>query len=182
MPALSVAPNRLDFWLSVCYNRAVKGLFSGSKPARTVDSVHRGQHPTNERQTLVMAELPARVASVETFLAPHLAVPALPFDADLLAGQLADSSIAMYRRDFKAYGRFAATQALDLLQPATLARWRTTLSKETALSPNTINRMLSAVKRLMAEAAEQGYLDHEVAEAFQDLKGVKRAALKARLK
>ena len=42
--------------------------------------------------------------------------------------------------------------------------------------------MLSAVKRLMAEAAEQGYLRHEVAEAFQDLKGVKRAALKERLK
>jgi integrase/recombinase XerD len=129
-----------------------------------------------------MAELPTLVEAVETSLAPHLAVPSLPFDADLLAGQLADSSIAMYRRDFTAYVGYAASQALDPLQPATLARWRTTLAKDTQLSPNTINRMLSAVKRLMAQAAEQGYLDHEVAETFQDLKGVKRGALKTRLK
>jgi integrase/recombinase XerD len=74
------------------------------------------------------------------------------------------------------------TYALDPLQPATLARWRTWLAQTTTLSPNTINRMLSAIKRLTAEAAEQGYLSHEVVEAFQDLKGVKRAALKERLK
>lgn len=56
------------------------------------------------------------------------------------------------------------------------------LSKETTLSSKIINRMLAAVKRLMGEAAEQDYLAHEVAEAFKDLKGVKRAALKTRLK
>lgn len=130
-----------------------------------------------------MAELPLTAASDESaFLVPVVLPPPLPFDADLLAGQLAASSIAMYQRDFTAYVGYGAKHALDPLQPATLARWRTWLAQATTLSPNTINRMLSAVKRLMAEAAEQGYLSHEVAEAFQDLKGVKRAALKERLK
>lgn len=129
-----------------------------------------------------MDESPDLEKTAEGSLDRCLIVPSLPFDADILAGQLADSSIAMYRRDFAAYVSYATAHALDALQALTLARWRTALAKDTSLSPNTINRTLSAVKRLMTEAAEQGYLSHEVAEAFQDLKGVKRAALKTRLK
>lgn len=104
-----------------------------------------------------------------------------PFDASLLAGQLAPSSIAMYQRDFAAYAAFAGSAAA-LLDPATLARWRTHLAQETAMSPNTINRMLSAVKRLLREAAAQGYVAHEVAAAFSEVAGVKAAALKERIK
>lgn len=50
------------------------------------------------------------------------------------------------------------------------------------MSPNTINRMLSAVKRLLREAATQGYIAHEVAAAFDAVSGVKAAALKERIK
>lgn len=106
---------------------------------------------------------------------------ALPFDASLLAGQLAPSSIAMYQRDFAAYAAFACSTAA-LLDAATLARWRTHLAQETAMSPNTINRMLSAVKRLLREAAAQGYIAHETAAAFDAVSGVKAAALKERIK
>jgi integrase/recombinase XerD len=113
---------------------------------------------------------------------PQAPVASLPFDAAILAGQLRESSIAMYRRDFAAYLSFATTTVLDPLQPATFSRWRAALAKETTLSPHTINRMLSAVKRLMREAAEQGYLSHELAEAFQDRRGVQVRALKERLK
>ncbi len=104
-----------------------------------------------------------------------------PFDASLLAGQLAPSSIAMYQRDFAAYAAFAGN-VTALLDAATLARWRTHLAQETDMSPNTINRMLSAVKRLMREAATQGYVTHEVAAAFDAISGVKTAALKDRIK
>jgi site-specific recombinase XerD len=52
----------------------------------------------------------------------------------------------------------------------------------TSMSPNTINRMLSAVKRLMKEAANQGYTLHEVALSFERIEGVKVAALKTRVK
>ena len=104
-----------------------------------------------------------------------------PFDASILAGQLAPSSIAMYTRDFAAYLAFAADQ-LPFLDPATLARWRTHLAQATDKSPNTINRMLSAVKRIMREAAAQGYVNSELAAAFEQVTGVKVAALKDRIK
>lgn len=103
------------------------------------------------------------------------------FDASILAGQLAPSSIAMYTRDFAAYLAFAGERQSALL-PATLAQWRTHLAGATEKSPNTINRMLSAVKRIMREAAAQGYLSHEVANAFEEVTGVKAAALKDRIK
>ncbi len=107
--------------------------------------------------------------------------PIQPFDASILAGQLAPSSIAMYRRDFTAYLEFAVTmeRAVDA---TTLARWRTHLAQETEKSPNTINRMISAVKRLMREAAAQGYVESSIAADFKQISGVKTAALKDRIK
>ncbi|MEZ4730598.1 MAG: tyrosine-type recombinase/integrase [Caldilineaceae bacterium] len=98
-----------------------------------------------------------------------------------MAGQLAPSSIAMYERDFRAYVAYAGSYD-DAIQPSTLAKWRAHLSQTTDKSPNTINRMISAVKRLMREAAVQGYLSHEAAIAFEQINGVKVAALKDRIK
>jgi integrase/recombinase XerD len=103
------------------------------------------------------------------------------FDASILAGQLAPSSIAMYQRDFAAYLRFAGRME-SAVDARTLARWRTHLAQESDKSPNTINRMISAVKRLMREAANQGYVKPELASAFDDISGVKVAALKERIK
>ena len=105
----------------------------------------------------------------------------IPIDASILAGQLAPSSIAMYDRDFRAYLAFAGSYE-QALQSSTLARWRTELAQGTAKSPNTINRMISAVKRLLREAATQGYIDYEIAAAFDQVSGVKVAALKNRVK
>ncbi len=105
----------------------------------------------------------------------------LPFSTDILAGQLAQSSLAMYRRDVAAYMRFAGS-ASAAQDATTLARWRAHLAQETTNSPNTINRMLSEVKRRMHEAAEQGYISHEVARAFGAVRGVKIKALKERVK
>ena len=106
----------------------------------------------------------------------------LPFDTSLLAGQLRDSSRAMYARDIAVYLAFAGS-AEAALDAATFARWRAALATdEREYSPNTINRMLSAVKRLMKEAAEQGHIPHETASAFADRRGVKVKALKERLR
>jgi integrase/recombinase XerD len=109
--------------------------------------------------------------------------PTLPadFDATILAGQLAPASIAMYSRDFRAYVAFAGSLEAAV-ESTTLARWRAHLAQATEKSPNTINRMLSAVKRLMREAAHQGYLPHETVVAFDQVAGVKAAALKERIK
>lgn len=106
---------------------------------------------------------------------------ALGFDVTILAGSVAPSTAAMYRRDFAAYLAFAASP-VAALDPTTLAQWRAHLANATTHSPNTINRMVSAVKRLVQEAAAQGYCSHETAAAFNQVRGVQVKALKARQK
>lgn len=105
----------------------------------------------------------------------------IAFDTSILAGQLSASSLRKYREDFEAYLAYAVTpeKALD---PATLARWRTSMADETTMSPNTINRKLAAVKRLMKEAAVQGYVAYEQIAGFERIEGVKITALKNRTK
>jgi integrase/recombinase XerD len=127
------------------------------------------------------ADVIERVAVPMTPAQEQISTIALPFDPSILASQLAPSSIAMYTRDFAAYLAFAGSRE-SALDASTLARWRTHLAQTTTMSPNTINRMLAATKRLMKEAAEQGYLTHEQAEAFAHVKGVKVAALKTRIR
>lgn len=122
-------------------------------------------------QQLTHADLPIVAASL----------PVSMFDASILAGQIAPSSMAMYKRDFAAYLEFAGSTELALA-PATLARWRAHLAQETDKSPNTINRMISAVKRLIKEAAVQGYIASEVSSKFEQISGVKALALKDRTK
>lgn len=105
----------------------------------------------------------------------------LGFDTSVLAGRVGPSSIKMYTRDFKAYLEYAGTSE-DALNAATLDRWITDLVNNTDMSPNTINRMVSAVKRVMRIAAKQDYISHEVAESFKHVDGVKASALKGRMR
>jgi len=105
------------------------------------------------------------------------AVTATTLDVGILAGQLAPSSLAMYKRDFAAYVAFAGTAATE---PAMFARWRAELATNSTYSPNTINRMVSAVKRVVKEAAAQGYITHETAAAFGQVAGVKPSAMRER--
>jgi len=106
----------------------------------------------------------------------------LGFNTSILPGQLAESTQNQYAQDFYDYLTFAGTRE-RALDPATFSLWRTQLSsKERFLSPNTINRMLSAVKRMMLEAEEKKLVPHGTAEQFRRVRGVKTAALKERLK
>lgn len=111
----------------------------------------------------------------------NLIPSSLSFDTSILAGNIAPSSMKMYTRDFKAYLDFAVTPDAAI-QSSTLARWRTHLAKNTTYSPNTINRMLSAVKRLMDEAEEQNYVPKGTGEDFKRVSGVQVKAMKERRK
>ena len=111
----------------------------------------------------------------------ELAAAELGFDTSILAGSLAASSMATYAKDFRAYLKYAGS-AEQALKAETLALWRTHLATSTTLSPNTINRMIAAVKRLVKEAASQGYCSRELSLDFRDVAGVKVKALKARQK
>ncbi len=105
----------------------------------------------------------------------------LDFDVTILAGRVNDASMEMYKRDFNAYLTYAGSKE-NALKSSTLARWITYLSQETDMSPNTINRMISAVKKIMKLAADQAYIQHELAEAFKHVDGVKVGSMKDRLK
>lgn len=100
----------------------------------------------------------------------------------VLARGLAPSSIAMYRRDVLAYRTYAEQAQLDVLDPQTLMQWRDDLLDQTTMSPNTINRMLSAVRRLMREAATRERISEEVEAKFARVEGVTLRSQKARLK
>jgi len=122
-----------------------------------------------------------QTAITTTHQQPTALAAALGFDATILAGSVTESTQRMYARDFRAYLAFAGSVGAAML-PETLAQWRAHLATATTNSPNTINRMISAVKRLIREAAVQGYTSHETAAAFEQVAGVKVKALKERQK
>jgi integrase/recombinase XerD len=108
--------------------------------------------------------------------------PTMPSVDALLAGQLAQSSIDMYRRDVAAYSAWAGERGLVLLDPQTLMAWRDELVLHTDMSPNTINRMVAAIKRITREMADRTLLDEQVALKFEHVRGVSLKSLQRRLK
>jgi integrase/recombinase XerD len=112
---------------------------------------------------------------------PVLPTPTAWPETAILTGHLAPTSLRKYQQALHAYLAFCDTPA-QALQAPSLARWRTHLAQHTMLSPHTINRLLAAVKRLVKEAAAQGYVDVITAAAFAIVSGVKPQALKHRLK
>src|SRR4051794_31452088 len=116
------------------------------------------------------------------YRALEIAAPAgiAALDPALLAGQLASSSIAQYRRDMAPYGAWCAAHDASPLDAVTLARYRAALAGDTALSPATINRRIAAIKRLVKEGAIQGHISADVAAQFAGVVGVKASALRDR--
>ena len=104
------------------------------------------------------------------------------FDTTILSGTLAPSSYEKYRCNIAEYMKFCAEQNRSVLNPATLSEWRTHLVIHTTYSPNTINLMLAAVRRLMAEAGEKHYITREASLEFKSVRGVTIRALRTRLK
>ncbi len=114
-----------------------------------------------------------------TVISAHSSTAIVGFDTSILAGQVAPSSMRMYAQDFALYLQFAGYSAELALLPSTLARWRAELASNPTQSASTINRRLSGVKRLMKEAAVQGFIP-PLAEDFAQVRGVKKEALKDR--
>ena len=91
----------------------------------------------------------------------------------LLAYELNDSTIFMYQRDCRVYVEYAYTEGLEWLKPSTLVEWRDHLNSETRMSPHTINRMLSSVRRIVKELAKRDMLDEDISIRFDRVSGVK---------
>ena len=99
-----------------------------------------------------------------------------------IAHSLTESTLAMYARDFSAYLDYAQEQGLSPLAPATLAAFRDHMIFHSTKSPLTINRMLSAVRRIMQEAFARKYIDSNAAYAFEHLGGESVTRLKDRMR
>lgn len=119
-----------------------------------------------------------------------LELAAREFDTSILAGQKSPNTIEQYQRHFRNYCEFAGSFA-QAMQPATLARWRQSLYEhgfahqdgiQQHYSVSAINLRLSSVKATIAEAAQQGYITHELAEQFKYVKGLRQVANKDRRK
>jgi len=131
---------------------------------------------------------------METALARYeqqgLEIAAASFDTTILAGTKSANTIEQYRMHFKAYCAFAGSFA-QAVQPSTLALWRQSLYNDGYTVKNgtvkqysvaAINQRLAAIRGVMAEAAQQGYITHELAEQFKHVKGLKQVANKDRRK
>lgn len=105
----------------------------------------------------------------------------LPFDENILLGKVADSSMKIYRNDFRAYVSFASTKE-KILDPAIFANWKDDLITNTKASPKTINRMLSCVKKIILEASYLGKIGKSLAEKFEQISRIKENQLKNRIK
>jgi integrase/recombinase XerD len=101
------------------------------------------------------------------------------FDMSILDGVLSVKSIAMYKRDFQAYEKFAGD---DVFSVDSFSKWRDFMVKGTKYSPNTINRMLSAVRSVLREACARGLLDKSIYNDFTFVRSIPERPLKNRLR
>jgi integrase len=120
----------------------------------------------------------------------------LGWNDSILAGAVSPSTRKQYTEDFFDYLRFARSP-LDALDSAIFSQWRTDLVEriylvpdrespgemlEKQLSPNTINRMLAAVRHMLMEAEEKKLIPTGTFEQFNRVRGVSVKGLKERLK
>ncbi len=120
----------------------------------------------------------------------------LGWNDSILAGTVSPSTRKQYTEDFFDYLRFARSPQ-SALDSAIFSQWRTDLVEriylvpdkespremvEKQLSPNTINRMLAAVRHMMREAEEKKLIPPGTFDQFNLVRGVSVKGLKDRLK
>src|SRR5712691_125603 len=158
------------------------------------DADDTGQELTEATRTIIVA--PARTHAVPLKEKQRRTSELLGWNDSILAGQVSPSTRKQYTEDFFDYLRFARS-AQGALDSAIFSQWRTDLVEriylvpdresagellEKQLSPNTINRMLAAVRHMMMEAEEKKLIPPGTFEQFNRVRGVSVKGLKDRLK
>lgn len=101
---------------------------------------------------------------------------------DYIAGQLTESTVAMYKLAFRDYLVYAQDNGYSPVEHATLERWRDSMIFQSTKSPNTINRMIASIKRVMKEARKHGLITRDEAYDFAEVSGASMKRLKDRIK
>ncbi len=99
-----------------------------------------------------------------------------------LAGGVAARTLTEYRRDLSLYVAFCCTNNHEPRDAQSLRTWRAHMVDHTQLSPNTINRRLAAVKRVIRATSILGEIPIETAHAFAMVEPVKVSLLRSRLR
>jgi integrase/recombinase XerD len=152
------------------------------------------QELSETTRTIIVAPIRAHAIPFEE--KQRRTVELLGWNDSILAGQVSPSTRKQYTEDFFDYLRFAKS-AQGALDSAIFSQWRTDLVErvylvpdkenlgemvEKQLSPNTINRMLAAVRHMMMEAEEKKLIPPGTFEQFNRVRGVSVKGLKDRLK
>lgn len=98
------------------------------------------------------------------------------FDATILKGKIAESSMRIYNNDMMRYVEFCG-EFESCLESSSLIRWRDYMIDNTENSPKSINRMLSSVRSIMRGAFEAGIISTEVYTPFTQKFLVKESTL-----
>lgn len=88
-----------------------------------------------------------------------------------LPAKVSASTIVTYRKHFAEYCEYARKVGCDPLDHVTFVGWRSSLLNET-YAASTINIRLSAVRTVIAAAAEAGYIPIDRAAAFEAIKQI----------
>lgn len=99
-----------------------------------------------------------------------------------LSGAMAERTLNEYRLDGGQYLRYCERVGHDPLDAASLRAWRQAMVDDTRMSPNTINRKLAALKRLVRASAEVGALPAELAHHVSLIRPVQVRSLRHRLR
>ncbi len=158
------------------------------------DENDTGQELTETTRTIIVG--PVRTYAVPFEEKQRRTRELLGWNDSILAGQVSPSTVKQYTEDFFDYLRFAKS-AQGALDSAIFSQWRTDLVEriylvldkaspaemvEKQLSPNTINRMLAAVRHMLMEAEEKKLIPPGTFEQFNRVRGVSVKGLKDRLK
>lgn len=101
-----------------------------------------------------------------------------PVIALVTDGLTSDHSRRAYRRALETFGEWYNAAGRPGLTKATINSYRAYLV-DRGLSSSSVNQALSAVRKLAAEAADNGLMDSAAAEAIGRVKGVKQAGRRA---
>jgi integrase/recombinase XerD len=99
-----------------------------------------------------------------------------------LAGRVSSRTLAEYRYDATNYLTFCADWDVDPLDADSLRAWRHHMIDASTLSPNTINRRLAAIKRLVKASAILKRLPAATAQEFSLVENAQIAPLRHRLR
>lgn len=99
-----------------------------------------------------------------------------------LAGRVTATTQIQYQRDAGYYLAYCGGDIERARKANELRAWRQWMVEQSELSPNTINRRIIAVRRLVEVSATLDQFDHAEAYRFSLVEPVKRSALRHRLR